>query len=112
MLHACRYLLHDRDAKFCAAFGDILRSAGIEPLVLPPRSPNLNAHLERWNRSGAMESLGEGGMSFKNDLIWRGLPPTRAFQLRSPFSQRKKPSRQVERDSLPGARGPPRRVVW
>src|SRR6266404_5911636 len=57
MLHGCRYLLHDRDAKFCAAFGDILRSAGIEPLVLPPRSPNLNAHLERWNRSVKEECL-------------------------------------------------------
>ena len=57
MLHGCRYLLHDRDAKFCAAFGDILRSVGIEPLVLPPRSPNLNAHLERWNRSVKEECL-------------------------------------------------------
>lgn len=53
----CRYLLHDRDAKFCAAFGEILRSAGIEPIVLPPRSPNLNAHLERWNRSVKEECL-------------------------------------------------------
>ena len=50
-LDGCRYLLHDRDAKFSVAFDIILRSAGIEPLVLPPRSPNLNAHLERWNRS-------------------------------------------------------------
>jgi len=39
------------DAKFSAAFDDILRSACIEPVVLPPRSPNLNAHLEQWNRS-------------------------------------------------------------
>lgn len=38
------YLLHDRHSRSCAAFGDILRSAGIEPLVLSPRSPNLNAH--------------------------------------------------------------------
>jgi formylglycine-generating enzyme required for sulfatase activity len=41
------YLLHDRGSKFSAAFDEILRSAGIEPLTLPPRSPNLNAHLER-----------------------------------------------------------------
>ena len=102
MLHGCRYLLHDRDAKFCAAFGDILRSAGIEPLVLPPAKPELERAF------GAMESLGEAGVSFKNDLIWRGLPPARAFQLRSPFSQRKKPSRQGERDSVPGACGPHR----
>ena len=47
ILNGCRYLLHDRDGKFSVAFDDILRSAGIEPMVLPPRSPNLNAHLER-----------------------------------------------------------------
>ena len=57
ILHGCQYLLHDRDAKFCAAFDDILRSAAIEPLALPPRSPNLNAHLERWNRSVKEECL-------------------------------------------------------
>jgi hypothetical protein len=57
ILNGCRYLLHDRDAKFSAGFDDILRSAGIEPLVLPPRSPNLNAHLERWNRSVKEECL-------------------------------------------------------
>src|SRR5215468_7986650 len=36
-----RYLLHDRDSKFCTAFLDVLRSSGIRPLALPPRSPNL-----------------------------------------------------------------------
>ena len=36
---------------------DLLRSAGIEPMVLPPRSPNLNAYLERWNRSVKEECL-------------------------------------------------------
>ncbi len=57
MLDGCRYLLHDRDSKFSAAFDEILRSAGIEPLTLPPRSPNLNAHLERWNQSVKEECL-------------------------------------------------------
>ena len=56
-LNGCRYLLHDRDTKFSAAFCGILRSAGVQPLALPPRSPNLNAHLERWNRSVKEECL-------------------------------------------------------
>jgi len=47
-LHRQTYLLHDRDTKFCAAFLDVLRSSGIRPLALPPRSPNLNAFIERW----------------------------------------------------------------
>ena len=56
-LNGCRYLLHDRDTKFSAAFCGILLSAGIQPLELPPRSPNLNAYLERWNRSVKEECL-------------------------------------------------------
>jgi len=56
-LSGCRYLLHDRDAKFCAAFDSILTAVGIHTIKLPPRSPNLNAHLERWHRSVQEECL-------------------------------------------------------
>jgi putative transposase len=56
-LGGCRYLLHDRDAKFCAAFDGILESIGIQPVILPPRSPNLNAHCERWIKSVKTEAL-------------------------------------------------------
>ncbi|HYO81019.1 MAG TPA: hypothetical protein VES20_06440 [Bryobacteraceae bacterium] len=42
-----RYLLHDRDAKFCAAFRSLLSDGGVEPLRLRPSSPNLNAFAER-----------------------------------------------------------------
>ena len=52
-----RYVLHDRDTKFCAAFLDVLRSSGIQPLALPPRSPNLNAFAERWVGSVRQECL-------------------------------------------------------
>ena len=47
-LNPCRYVLHDRDTKFCASFRETLMSGGVKPLVLPPRSPNLNAFAERW----------------------------------------------------------------
>ena len=46
-----RYLLMDRDSKFCDLFRGGLERAGIEPVRLPPRSPNMNAHLERFMRS-------------------------------------------------------------
>ena len=52
-----RYLLHDRDTKFCAAFLDVMRASGIRPLALPPRSPNLNALAERWVCSIRQEFL-------------------------------------------------------
>jgi hypothetical protein len=52
-----QYLIHDRDTKFCAAFQQIIDDAGIERIVLPPRSPNLNAYAERWVRSVKEECL-------------------------------------------------------
>jgi putative transposase len=56
-LNGCRYLLHDRDAKFSASFTGILEAVGIKSVKLPPRIPNLNAHLERWHRSVKEECL-------------------------------------------------------
>ena len=41
----------------CTAFLDVLRSSGIRPLALPPRSPNLNAFSERWVCSLRQECL-------------------------------------------------------
>jgi transposase InsO family protein len=52
-----RFVLHDRDTKFCAAFQDTLRSAGVRPLTLPARSPNLNSFAERWVRTIKSECL-------------------------------------------------------
>jgi len=65
-----RYLIHDRDTKFTEAFDQFLRNEGVEPLVLPPRFPNLNAHCERFVRSIKEEALnrmifiGEGSLRY------------------------------------------------
>jgi len=56
-LFGCRYLLHDRDSKFCDAFRTIIKAAGIKPIRLPPQSPNLNAYAERWVRTVKEECL-------------------------------------------------------
>lgn len=52
-----RFALHDRDAKFCTSFRAMLQCGGVQPIVLPPRSPNLNAFAERWVRSIKQECL-------------------------------------------------------
>jgi putative transposase len=52
-----RFVLHDQDSKFCASCQNTLRSAGIQPLKLPARSPNLNAFAGRWVRSIKRECL-------------------------------------------------------
>lgn len=53
----CEYLIHDRDSKFCEHFDGLLRSVNIEPVKLPPRSPNLNAYAERFILSVKSECL-------------------------------------------------------
>src|SRR5262245_17430954 len=52
-----QYLIHDRDGKYCPAFLQIIDTAGVERVPLPPRSPNLNAYAERWVRSVKEEAL-------------------------------------------------------
>jgi putative transposase len=50
-------VIHDRDTKFCPTFQETLKAAGVTPITLPPISPNLNAHAERWVRSVKEEVL-------------------------------------------------------
>ena len=63
-----RYLLHDRDTKFCASFRETLTVGGVTCLRLPARSPNLNSYSERWVRTVKEECLsklilfGEGSL--------------------------------------------------
>ncbi len=56
-LTGCRYLLHDRDTKFCASFRELIESGSVKTIRLPARSPNLNSFAERWVRSVKEECL-------------------------------------------------------
>src|SRR4030095_4138428 len=56
-LESCKYLLHDRDGKFCPSFDQIIESGKAKPILLPAQSPNLNAYAERWVRSVKEECL-------------------------------------------------------
>ena len=56
-LQDCRYLLHDRDTKYTISFRAIIESGQVKTLLLPARSPNLNAYAERWVRSVKEECL-------------------------------------------------------
>ena len=51
LLRGKRYLIHDRDPLFTPAFLSTLEDTGVQSVRLPPRSPNLNAHAERFVRS-------------------------------------------------------------
>jgi len=41
-----RYLLHDRDTKFCESFRELIKSGSVKPIRLPA-SPNMNSYAER-----------------------------------------------------------------
>ena len=68
-LDPCRYVLVDRDSKFCASFRFALASGGVNAIQLPAKNPNLNAFAERWVRSVKQECLskvilfGEGSLA-------------------------------------------------
>lgn len=56
-LRRARYLILDRDTKYSAEFRNALDREGIQLVRLPPRSPNLNAFVERFVRSIKSECL-------------------------------------------------------
>jgi transposase InsO family protein len=57
VLRSKQYLIIDRDSKYTAQFRRLIRNNGAAVIRLPPRSPNLNAHAERFVRSIKDECL-------------------------------------------------------
>ena len=94
-LHPCRYVLHDRDTKFCASFRSALASGGVKTIQLPAKSPNLNAFAERWVRSVKQECLS------KLILFGRGSAVAGPDRVQPPLSPREKPSGQRQSAALP-----------
>jgi hypothetical protein len=81
-LRGCRYLLHDRDAKFCQSFRELIKTGSVNPLRLPARSPNLNSYAERWVRSVKEECLSRL-ILFGESSLRRALPHTSYITTRS-----------------------------
>jgi len=63
-LHACRYVLHDRDSKFCESFRSVLAMGGVKTIPLP--------FTERWVRSVKQECLSKL-ILFGEASLWRVL---------------------------------------
>ena len=52
-----KYLVHDRDTKFCSTWKTVMQQGGITLVPTPPRSPDLNPFAERWVRTVKRECL-------------------------------------------------------
>ena len=79
-LRGVQYLILDRDPLYSAAFRRLLRDSGVKPLLLPARSPNLNAFAERFVLSIKSEVLGP------HRATRRGASPDRHWSLRQALS--------------------------
>jgi putative transposase len=68
-LDQCRYVLHDRDTKFCASFRSVLAGGGVKTLTLPARTPNLKAYASHCTSSKHC------GTNLSGCILWESFMP-------------------------------------
>ncbi|MGH2792633.1 MAG: integrase core domain-containing protein [Actinomycetota bacterium] len=99
-----RFLIHDRDAKFCGPFDEVFATEGLQVVRTPVRAPRANAFCERWIRTARTECL-DWLLIFSDSHLERVLKiyldhynrqrPHRALQLNVPARE------ELERPPLP-----------
>ena len=72
-----RYLIRDRDGKFCAAFDEVLADAGVQVVLTGVRMPRMNAIMERCVGTCLRELL-------DRMLIWKQAHLLHALSTRGP----------------------------
>jgi putative transposase len=96
-----RFVLRDRDAKFCRAVDDVFRSEDAEVLLTPVQAPNANAFAERWIGTVRAECLdwllivGRGHLEQVLRVYaehYNGHRPHRALRLEAPDANQDRPS--------------------
>src|SRR5215831_8915604 len=98
-LNGCRYVLHDRDAKFCAEFRESLAAGGCEVSA----TSSTQSELERF--CGTLGAIGYRGMPVPSDPVRRTFVAESAHPVPRALSRRTQSPRQEQRSALP-CRGP------
>jgi len=65
-----RYLIHDCEPLFTAEFLDLIDGAGVESMMLPPRSPNLNAYASHCTSCVAVDAISLARHRSDNLMPW------------------------------------------
>jgi len=94
-LDGCRYVLSDRDTKFCPSFRSVLAAGGVKTMALPTRSPNLNVFAERWVDR-------QGGVSVEVDSVRRRPAVPDPGRVQHALSRRTQSSGQRQQAAFPG----------
>jgi transposase InsO family protein len=95
-----RFLIRDRDTKFCRPFDTVLRSEGMRVIRTPFRAPNANAHAEQ-----VIETMRAECLDWTLILGRRHLDPT--LRTYAEHYNRGRPHRVLGlAPPLPGARDP------
>ena len=87
-LPAIRFLIRDRDTKFCRPFDTVLRSEGMRVIRTPVRAPNANAHAER-----AIETIRAECLDWT--LIWGRRHLDRTLRIYADHYNRGRPHRAL-----------------
>ncbi|MFN5944397.1 MAG: integrase core domain-containing protein [Phycisphaerae bacterium] len=110
----CKVLTRDRDSKFGKEFAVALREQRIQPVRLPIRAPNLNAHVERFIQSVQDECLhkfivvGTKHMDYllrEYTVHYNTERPHMGIGLRVPMKRKRSTSPQESHDRLRKRRG-------
>jgi putative transposase len=93
-----RFLIHDRDSKFCGPFDGVFAAERLQVVRTPVRAPRANAFCERWIRTVRTECL-DWLLIFSSRHLQRVLKiyidhynrqrPHRALDLRAPDQEKR-----------------------
>src|SRR5260221_6598042 len=100
-----KFVLHDRDASFTAAFDAVLQAAGVRVVRSAIQAPRMNSIMERWIGSCRRELL-------DRTLIWNQRHLMTVLREYEDFYHTHRPHRTLNRAAPPAARwrhrpGPP-----